>query len=333
MQNRAIGHELSVLRETDGVSSSISNVNENTRSAGEISTAFNIEQREDAKLDLDDQDSKRRLHVRDLLAFEDVEFIWAAYSATLGRPPDEDGLGCYLRMLRDGASKIEILGRLRSSAEGMQRGFRIRGLWLLYMLDRICRLPVVGRIMLVATGVWNLPGYMRTNRRLINEKARGDAENEQRFRDIYKALRVLEQPARRANTFSEVTLTTVTTGTSPSPSDNSPKTGEPRTLSSKEMVFRKGAPELLPAVVEAILEIRTRFGEPLAIEFAYIYILGRRADSIGLMDKCRALATKRSSLQDICIEMLASEEYQRRRVVQHRDPYATITSWSKVDEA
>jgi len=333
VQNRTISHELSVLPGTDGVSSRISNVHENTKKAGEIVAGLNAEQREAAKLDVNDRDSNRRLHVRDLLAFEDVEFIRAAYAATLGRPPDEDGLGCYLRMLRGGASKIEILGRLRNSTEGKQQGSRIRGLWLPYMLDRVSRLPVVGRIMLVGAGIWNLPGYVRSHRRLINDRARGDVENEQRFQDIYKALRVLEQPDSRASTFAEVTLMTVTTGTCPSQSNDATKSTEPRTLSSKERVFRKGAPELLPAVVESVHEIRARFGDPLAVEFAYMYILGRRADSTGLIDKCRALGAKRSSLKDICIEMLESEEYQRRRIVQHRDPYMTITSWSKIDEA
>lgn len=62
-----------------------------------------------------------------LLKFEGEEFIREAYVTLLGRLPDTNGFSHYMEELRSGTSKIEIVSRLTSSAEGRRRGVRLKG--------------------------------------------------------------------------------------------------------------------------------------------------------------------------------------------------------------
>jgi hypothetical protein len=118
-------------------------------------------------------------HFRDFLAYDDVDFVRAAYEAILRREADEEGLRCYLAMLQDGASKAEILHRICQSAEGRQKDVRIGGLRLPYALDSISRLPIIGRVIAIAVAIWNLPGAERSHRRISRELARQLRQNEQ----------------------------------------------------------------------------------------------------------------------------------------------------------
>jgi SAM-dependent methyltransferase len=118
-------------------------------------------------------------HFRDFLAYDDVDFVRAAYQAILKREADEEGLRCYLAMLQDGASKAEILHRVCQSPEGRQRDVRIGGLRLPYALDSISRLPFIGRVIAIAVAIWNLPGSERSHRRVSRELARRLRQNEQ----------------------------------------------------------------------------------------------------------------------------------------------------------
>jgi SAM-dependent methyltransferase/SOS-response transcriptional repressor LexA len=118
-------------------------------------------------------------HFRDFLAYDDVDFVRAAYQAILKRDADEEGLRCYLAMLQDGASKAEILHRICESPEGRRKNVRIGGLRLPYALDSISRLPFIGRAIAIAVAIWNLPGSERSHRRESRELARRLRQNEQ----------------------------------------------------------------------------------------------------------------------------------------------------------
>jgi hypothetical protein len=73
--------------------------------------------------------SARRYHIDQLLKYDDQEFVWNVYLALLKREPDEEGLQRHLRELRSGrANKIDVLGRVRYSAEGKRKNVRIDGL-------------------------------------------------------------------------------------------------------------------------------------------------------------------------------------------------------------
>jgi hypothetical protein len=100
---------------------------------------------------------------------------------------------------------------------------------------------------------------------------------------------------------------------------------------AQERHFPKFSPDLLEAVVEAIRAVAIKYGATVAVEFAYEYILGRRADPTGLADKNRLLCEYKLSVEDICAQMLASEEYQARGVLLLRDPFAVIKSWAEIE--
>jgi SAM-dependent methyltransferase len=145
-------------------------------------------------------------HLRDFLAYDGADFVSAAYQAMLQRDVDEDGLNCYLAMLQEGASKVEILGRIHKSLEGKQRRTRVRGLTLPYVLDSISRWPMIGRVVGIAAAIWNLPVAERRNRRLSFELAHRLEQSElyaaQTARSVHEALRTLQHAQ---NLLSETT--------------------------------------------------------------------------------------------------------------------------------
>ncbi len=90
---------------------------------------------------------KSEYRLAELVQAEDADFITNAYRAIMQRPSDLDGLNHYLSELRAGISKIEILSRLRFSAEGRRIGVRIPGLLLFFLLGRLGRwLPWIRRL-------------------------------------------------------------------------------------------------------------------------------------------------------------------------------------------
>lgn len=141
-------------------------------------------------------DSQRGYHVRDFLRYDGVEFVSNTYQALLRREVDNDGLSCYLTMLRDGASKVEVLGRIAGSSEAKQHSVRVRGLGLAYFLDTASRWPVIGRAVGIAVTIWNLPATERRVRRLSSELACQlyDVEREaaRARHEVYQALGALE---------------------------------------------------------------------------------------------------------------------------------------------
>jgi SAM-dependent methyltransferase len=151
-------------------------------------------------------DGQHGYHVRDFLPYDGVEFVSNAYQALLRREVDNDGLSCYLTMLRDGASKVEILGRIAGSSEAKQHSGRVRGLTIAYFLDTASRWPLIGRVVGIAVAIWNLPAMERRARRLSSELAYRLCEVEQdtmRARQgIYQALGVLEHSQNQLADFT-----------------------------------------------------------------------------------------------------------------------------------
>lgn len=66
--------------------------------------------------------------LKELLSFYDESFIHCAYRSVLGRAPDPEGLDFYLKTLRAGIEKIEILSQIRRSEEGISRQAIVAGL-------------------------------------------------------------------------------------------------------------------------------------------------------------------------------------------------------------
>jgi hypothetical protein len=146
------------------------------------------------------------IHWKEIATYDGVAFIEAAYRAILGREADHDGLTCYGAMLRDGAPKVEILGRICDSAEAKQRNASLVGLTVRYSLDKAHRWPILGRLVSVVSALWNLPETERNYRRLSWELAdRIDHREKQWVRvraEIYDALRLLE---RTQNSLGDLT--------------------------------------------------------------------------------------------------------------------------------
>jgi SAM-dependent methyltransferase len=88
---------------------------------------------------------KRRYTLSELVGFPDADFIDVAYRTVLRRPPDENGLGHYLHLLRTGAaSKVEILEMLCKSTEGKSHGVQVDGLFLPYLVQKWRRKRFIG---------------------------------------------------------------------------------------------------------------------------------------------------------------------------------------------
>jgi SAM-dependent methyltransferase len=92
-----------------------------------------------------------------LLNYDDREFIQAAYLALMTRAPDSGGFDTYLRLLRSGTSKLEILCILRDSAEGRAAAARVVGLPGRLFLEKLRGWPIIGPLAGLLTSLWNLP--------------------------------------------------------------------------------------------------------------------------------------------------------------------------------
>ena len=103
-----------------------------------------------------------------ITSLSDRDFIDACYWQVLRRLPDPQGMEHYLSLLRGGADKIDIIGRIRYSAEGRRSNVKIPGLFFSFVQRRLCHLPIVGRVLSIFAGIWNLPSSQKNARILEN---------------------------------------------------------------------------------------------------------------------------------------------------------------------
>lgn len=87
---------------------------------------------------------KREYALAELTGFDDEDFVTNVYMAILRRPPDPQGFAGMLHALREGKSKVELLGNIRWSTEGVSRGVHVDGLLLPYTLVRWEQKPYIG---------------------------------------------------------------------------------------------------------------------------------------------------------------------------------------------
>ena len=107
-----------------------------------------------------------------LLGFHDEPFIRNAYQVILKREPDDAGFAQFLRDLRSGRyGKIDILRSLRFSAEGRKAGVKVEGLRPASVFRKIYRVPVVGYVAQLVTGMFRLPVLITNYRRLETHTA------------------------------------------------------------------------------------------------------------------------------------------------------------------
>lgn len=98
----------------------------------------------------------------ELLACYDREFVQNAYFALLRRDTDLEGLNSRLRMLQSGTvSRVELLFRLRYGPEGREHRVRVPGLVRAFLVERACRVPLLGIPVRYLVALARLPRMQR----------------------------------------------------------------------------------------------------------------------------------------------------------------------------
>lgn len=123
----------------------------------------------------------------DLLRFSDSDFVENAFRILLRRPASVDEKAHYLTALRSGGvSKVEMLGNIRFSDEGMQDCVHVDGLLLPYKLHKWQRIPLLGWFLTMANTVFRLP-------RLLAHLQKMEAVSAQESQQVGSALNDLAQ--------------------------------------------------------------------------------------------------------------------------------------------
>ena len=121
----------------------LGNVINTTPNRIDIST-ITLKQHESPSTMADNHKNEAINSVAKLLSFYDEHFIYFAYQSILGRIPDKEGLSYYLKRLRSGISKIELLAQLRISKEGKNINASIDGLDKLVRQYKLSKMPIFG---------------------------------------------------------------------------------------------------------------------------------------------------------------------------------------------
>jgi 2-polyprenyl-3-methyl-5-hydroxy-6-metoxy-1,4-benzoquinol methylase len=103
----------------------------NRAQEGAITTVPNQSNAPQRPLSLGGSDNSD-VSLNQLLAYDDEEFISAAYGYILRRNPDPSGVENYLALLRGGISKLDVLFSLRFSEEGRRIGVKVTGVDFTY---------------------------------------------------------------------------------------------------------------------------------------------------------------------------------------------------------
>jgi SAM-dependent methyltransferase len=129
---------------------------------------------------------KDHYSLAEFLTFQDEDFVHNAYRGILRREPDAGGFAAYLELLREGGlAKVEVLGRMRFSAEGRAAGVRIRGLPFAFALRSACRVPVLGRMLGIVQYLYRLPNIVSKHEQL-------EAAFYQRQRELHRQINIAE---------------------------------------------------------------------------------------------------------------------------------------------
>jgi FkbM family methyltransferase len=111
----------------------------------------------------------RASSLAELLSWHDLDFVRCAYVTMLGRQPDEDGESFFTYRLRQGHSKLEVLGALRRSPEGAGHDPGIAGLDRKLRRAAWARRRLVGGLVRWYTGLEGDTPTERRHRAILNE--------------------------------------------------------------------------------------------------------------------------------------------------------------------
>lgn len=92
------------------------------------------------------------------------DLVNACYTLLLGRSADPSGFQAYRQQLLEGEEKMLIVGRIAYSPEGRKKGVTVKGLLPRVAVAVLRKLPVVGGLMAIATGILSMNGQQREAR-------------------------------------------------------------------------------------------------------------------------------------------------------------------------
>ena len=128
-------------------------------------------------------------NANDFLKFYGQEFVVNAYKGILRRQPDPEGLNNFLKNLRQGhITKIEVLGRLRYSPEGRTRPTKVKGLLLPFVVHSSFRIPILGYLSRLITGIFQLPTIIKNLQNLDSHTHIYFQELERRFSGVSNSI-------------------------------------------------------------------------------------------------------------------------------------------------
>ncbi len=111
--------------------------------------------------------------LRELLSWDDIDFIRCAYVTVLGRQPDSAGEAHFAQQIRAGYSKLDVLLRLRRSSEGKSHDPGIAG------FDRALK-----------RAAWQRRPILGALARLLRPDADGQSRNDKALRSVMNATAI-----------------------------------------------------------------------------------------------------------------------------------------------
>lgn len=138
----------------------------------------------------------------DMLRPSDGEFVDNAFRILLRRSASVEEKAHYLAELRGGIGKVEILGTIRFSDEGMRHSVHVDGLLIPYKLHKWRRIPVLGWFLATGIALFRLP-------RLFAHLQKLEAASAQESQHVGHALNDLAQAVESSQTRLDEQLDTV----------------------------------------------------------------------------------------------------------------------------
>ena len=134
---------------------------------------------------VDNQPDTKITSLDDLLDYHDEAFIRAAYHTLLRRMPDTNGMTCYMRQLRRGVSKVQVLDQIYRSKEAQSHAVKLPGLEDALRRNKWLMFPVVGVLLRKHDNNQQI-------RVLENKLCLFNESNEKRFEQIKEAITSLQ---------------------------------------------------------------------------------------------------------------------------------------------